>query len=618
MATKKEKKLEHIQVKDNGIKLSQDIGDKLADAKTLLENEIIDGLLKSSNETNLSRYRIAQNVNLRNYQYLSDKVISKVKKDVKTSLKDDNTVNLTNKQVVNMSSQINKGLLFLQNSAVKTYQDTLTNILLRCKSAGDLKEQLQKHIDSGVDVGVIYKDGKNYQFDTYWEMKARTDIQNDIGSNMVKTGQENGVIFYIAAYFGDCAKDHVEYQGKIYVDKNWESNAPKDRLEEIRSYINSHDVKTVQEVMEPPARFTTRPNCRHYFQYIDIDSVLGAKNNDDVNKLRDERNLNFNGKYKPEKYEALQKQRLNERKIRAEKKAIDKLEHELALKPGDKNIQSQIKIGEANVRRYQAEQRDLIKQYNNLERRYDREALGNRANLGTNKTVPNQADLTLNENKVKILIEETYKTETLERLEKTDIEYNEVKELKQSLSEQEIIAKISGGDLTSGSCSSCAFAYIANKNGLDVLDFRGGKSREYFSRDYNILEIAKMGEYKIAKNANDFKAVTELLKDLPANVEYYLGTGRHAAIVRKNDNGVWQYLELQSRTDNGFKNLSTNVLKTRFKCQKSHSSYGFNYETQSYVIRADSLKPTNEFKRTLGYLNTKVENQKKGENGYEK
>lgn len=386
MATKKEKKLEHIQVKDNGIKLSQDIGDKLADVKTLLENEIIDGLLKHSNESNLNRYRIAQNINLRSYQYLSGKVISKVKKDVKTSLKDDNTVNLTNKQVVNMSSQINKGLLFLQNSAVKTYQDTLTNILLRCKSAGDLKEQLQKHIDSGIDVGVIYKDGKNYQFDTYWEMKARTDIQNDIGSNMVKTGQENGVIFYIAAYFGDCAKDHVEYQGKIYVDKNWESNAPKDRLEEIRSYINSHDVKTVQEVMEAPAYFTTRPNCRHYFQYIDIDSVLGAKNNDDVNKLRNERNLNFNGKYKPEKYEALQKQRLNERKIRAEKKTIDKLEHVLALKPGDKNIQSQIKIGEANVRRYQAEQRDLIKQYNNLQRQYNREATRVRVDFDSGKT----------------------------------------------------------------------------------------------------------------------------------------------------------------------------------------------------------------------------------------
>lgn len=398
MATKKEKKLEHIQVKDNGIKLSQDIGDKLADAKTLLENEIINGLLKSSNETNLSRYRIVQNVNLRSYQYLSDKVISKVKKDVKTSLKDDNTVNLTNKQVVNMSSQINKGLLFLQNSAVKTYQDTLTNILLRCKSAGDLKEQLQKHIDSGIDVGVVYQNGREYQFDTYWEMKARTDIQNDIGSNMVKTGQENGVIFYIAAYFGDCAKDHVEYQGKIYVDKNWESNASKDRLEEIRSYINSHDIKTVQEVMDGQVRFTTRPNCRHYFQYIDIDSVLGAKNDDDVNKLRDERNLNFNGKYKPEKYEALQKQRLNERKIRAEKKAIDKLEHELALKPGNKNIQSQIKIGEANVRRYQAEQRDLIKQYNNLERRYDREKLGNRVTLGAEKS----QDLTFMSNEDKI------------------------------------------------------------------------------------------------------------------------------------------------------------------------------------------------------------------------
>ena len=114
--------------------------------------------------------------------------------------------------------------------------------------------------------------------------------------------------------------------------------------------------------------------------------MLGAKNNDDVNKLRDERNLNFNGKYKPEKYEALQKQRLNERKIRAEKKAIDKLEHELALKPGNKNIQSQIKIGEANIRKLQSNQRELEKQYSNIERRYDREALRQRTDFEGGKT----------------------------------------------------------------------------------------------------------------------------------------------------------------------------------------------------------------------------------------
>ena len=395
----KNKKLEHIQVKDNGIKVSQKVGDVLAKAKQLLERDCFKGLLQASDETSLIRYRIAQNNAFEKYRKTTQSIIKNAKNEVKQALKEDKTVNLSNKQVVQISSQINNGLVSLGTDAMKAYQSTIKDIVLKVKSAGDLKEQLGKHIASGLNIGVTYKDGKTYQFDTYWEMKARTDIQQEIGNNMISTGQENGIIFYITSFYGDCAPDHAEYQGKIYVDEKWESMAPKDRLDEIRDYINSNKLLTVQEVTQNPPFLTTRPNCRHYFQYIDIDSVLGAKTKDDVNQLRQERDLNSGGKYKPDKYEALQKQRLNERKIRAEKKAIDKLEHELALKPGDKNIQSQIKIGEANVRRYQADQRTLIKQYNNLERRYDREALGNRVTLGTEKS----QDLTFmsNEDKIK-------------------------------------------------------------------------------------------------------------------------------------------------------------------------------------------------------------------------
>lgn len=381
----KKKELEHIQVKDNGIKLSQKIGDSLNDSKAILQNELVKDLLKGKDETSLTRYRIIQNNNLRDFKLKTNKLINQTKKTIKTALKGDTSVNLTNKQVNNMSNEINKGLLFLEKSAIQEYQNTITSVLLKCKTAGDLKDQLQKHIESGINVGVVYQDGKHYKFDTYWEMKARTDIQQDIGKNMVDTGSALGVVFYIAAYFGDCAKDHADYQGKIYVDKDWESIAPKDRIEDIKNYIDSKNIKTIQEVMDAPVYFTTRPNCRHYFQYIDIDSVLGAKNNEDVNQLREDMNLNFNGKYKPEKYEALQQQRLNERKIRAAKEEIQKQEQLLDLNPNDKEIQSKILNGEANVRSYQAEQRKLLKQYHNLERRYDRESLGNRLDFKLKK-----------------------------------------------------------------------------------------------------------------------------------------------------------------------------------------------------------------------------------------
>jgi len=385
MSKDKKKKLTHIDVKDNGLIISSKIGNVLANQKLHLESQLLNELIKGANEKSIIRYKIIQNNNLRDFKIKVGKLTTQTKKVVKKALNNDKTINLTPSQVANISTVINKGLLLLQKDAINTYQNTLNDVFIKVKSANDLKDQLQKHIDYGLNLGVVYKDGKHYQFDTYYEMKARTDIQQDIGENLIDSGHEAGVVFYITSFYGDCAKDHADFQGKIYYDSNWKDNAPKDRIDEIENYIDSKGLKSVQEVMDAPAYLTTRPNCRHYFTAIDIDTVLGAKTNSDVSKLRAERNLNFNGKYKPEKYEALQKQRLNERKIRAEKRNIDNLEHQLALKPGDKEIQSQIKIGEAKVRDYQAEQRSLIKQYSNLERRYDRESLEQRIDFGIKK-----------------------------------------------------------------------------------------------------------------------------------------------------------------------------------------------------------------------------------------
>lgn len=401
---KDKKKLEHIQVKDNGIKLSNKVGDVLNDAKTILQKNLFKGLLKSSNETSITRYKIAQNNAFRDYSINTRKTIEKAKKEVKLTLKEHKLIRLTDKQVDTMSVDINKGLLFLQQDAIKTYQSTLRDVLLQVKSASDLKEQLAKHIESGLNLGVVYKEErkryidpktgeeklskpfrKQYAFDTYFEMKARTDIQQDIGKNMIAAGQENGVIFYITSFYGDCAPDHADYQGKIYVDEKWESLAPKDRLEEIRSYIDSNKLMTVQEVSEKEPFLTTRPNCRHYFQYISIDEVLGAKTQDYVKDLRQERGLNFGGKYQPDKYKALQQQRANERKIRAEKANVQSLELQKQLEPDNKNLQIMINNSKSNIRAYQANQRELEKQYSNIERRYDREALGNRVTLGTEK-----------------------------------------------------------------------------------------------------------------------------------------------------------------------------------------------------------------------------------------
>lgn len=196
---------------------------------------------------------------------------------------------------------------------------------------------------------------------------------------------------------------------------------------------------------------------------------------------------------------------------------------------------------------------------------------------------------------------------------------NPIKKSSKKLTEEEIIQAISGGDKTKGSCSSAAFAYIGNKGGYTVLDFRGGESCDFFSRNSRIKMIGNLPGVKmhVAKNTNDFKATKELLENVENGNEYYLATGRHAAIIRKNDNLV-EYLELQSKIVNGFKPFDDTVLKKRFKAQKSHAVRGRKYDVDSYLIDVNSLKDNPEFHNILSFLNTAESNQMKGIEGHEK
>lgn len=196
---------------------------------------------------------------------------------------------------------------------------------------------------------------------------------------------------------------------------------------------------------------------------------------------------------------------------------------------------------------------------------------------------------------------------------------NPIKKSRKKLTEEQIIEAVGGGDRTGGSCSSAAFAYIGNKGGYTVLDFRGGKSRDFFSRDSRIKMIGSLPgvEMHVAKHTNDFTAVKELLEKVESGNEYYLAAGRHAAIIRKNE-GRFEYLELQSRTLNGFKPFNNIVLKERFKAQKSHSVGRRKYDANSYLIDVNSLKDNPEFHKILSFINTADSQQMKGAEGHER
>lgn len=200
-----------------------------------------------------------------------------------------------------------------------------------------------------------------------------------------------------------------------------------------------------------------------------------------------------------------------------------------------------------------------------------------------------------------------------------NVEHRAVQALPKQLTSDEIIERLAGGDMTQGSCSSLAFAYIGNKNGLDVLDFRDGGSRRVFSMNKNIMKMLELPgvEGSITKVKKEVQGTIDVLKNLELNKEYYLATGKHAAIVRKLDTG-YQYLELQSKYQNGwmpferYGSMAT-TLNKRFGCRKTvDKSFGYVWERTVILMDVDSFKDSEEFEQLLGYINTAVDKQRKG------
>ena len=210
----------------------------------------------------------------------------------------------------------------------------------------------------------------------------------------------------------------------------------------------------------------------------------------------------------------------------------------------------------------------------------------------------------------------------MEGLKVNKVAYREVKDLEKPLTPDEIIDRLAGGDKTKGSCSSLGFAYIGNKAGLDVLDFRGGSSQSFFSMNGNIQKMLDLPNIKgkILKVKKEASDTAKILRDLELGKEYYMSVGKHAAIVR-NTGDELQYLELQSAIKNGWMPFDrygsiVTTLQKRFGCRKTVDRFaGGIWEKKVVLMEVDSFKANSEFKELLGYINTATNKQKKGVTG---
>lgn len=446
---------------------------------------------------------------------------------------------------------------------------------------------------------VQYENGKpvTRTIESAVRMNILTSINQTAANQTLSNAEELGVEkFEVSAHTG-ARPEHEAWQGKIFTKK------------ELYSVCGLGSVTGLCGI-----------NCRHSF-YPYFDGMEEHYTQKDLDEMADEK-VKFNGK-EMTRYEGEQKLRQIERSIRKYKRKA--LTQEAA---GVDNTEARRKLGE-----WQAAARDFTKQ-TGIARDRAREYVGTGGkqprgivpaeikNAGTpatpaptaKNTPPSIATEKATEEKLKTLIDNP-KSNTRTLAELKHIESRAVFAYEKQPTESDIIARLAGGDMTRGSCSSLANAYIANKGGFEVLDFRGGKSLDLFASRATSLEMAKFNGVKsfTVTETNQFKAGNELLTHLEVGKEYKLGVGRHAAIVRQLKDGTRQYLELQSAVENGWKNFDTTTFKYRFGCKNRRK-----YSQTAYLIDLETLSKSREFIELMRYINTVENAQLKGIRGYAK
>lgn len=206
---------------------------------------------------------------------------------------------------------------------------------------------------------------------------------------------------------------------------------------------------------------------------------------------------------------------------------------------------------------------------------------------------------------------------TINLLQGDGVTYRKVEKLTKLRTDDEIISVLGDGDLTDGSCSSVGLAYIGQKFGYNVLDFRGGESMEWFASKINKrLMWEQLGVEVLTESS--FKGATpnavKLIKQAVIGKEYYMGTGCHAAIVRKTSETTFQYLELQSHRQCGWVDFDESNARWTFDTRFG----GRNIKTNATMVDISQLEGDDDFIELLGYINTAESEQKRGKRGRRK
>lgn len=125
----------------------------------------------------------------------------------------------------------------------------------------------RNHVGQVIKQKVVYPTAQKFE-----ENEKKAYIKTIIDTQF-ETGEN--AIFFLCSEHGDCAEDHLAYQGKLYVDRHWRKKvAKKEDKDKIQAFISMNQIKRMQWVIFRPVWMITRPNCRHYFQPLTAEEAM--------------------------------------------------------------------------------------------------------------------------------------------------------------------------------------------------------------------------------------------------------------------------------------------------------------------------------------------------------
>lgn len=250
-----------------------------------------------------------------------------------------------------------------QEERIKRDKETLVNDIIECYDAKPDKRAINER--QRIEL----------------ERDLRTFLQREATAITINQSKELNYVFMLCNSLKDSAEDHCNFQGKVYVVKDYKKYCKPSELQAIEEYIKANNILYVEDIIDGTIKWhytlkngekrergvflTTRWNCRHFFTPITLNEALN------LNETIKKKELS-NGKYNPDNYKALQSQRALEREIRKLKSRRLILKEQIKYATNNKMLKNDLKNVNAKIKQCETELINLCSKYN-LPRSYNRE-----------------------------------------------------------------------------------------------------------------------------------------------------------------------------------------------------------------------------------------------------